>query len=92
MAGKPRHHLGMFVGGVIVENDTDGFAGGNFGVDGVQNVDKLLMAMVLHAAANHLAFENVERRRAVACHFPHCVQPKRVMIVMCYRVKWQVVA
>ena len=51
----------MLVGGVIVEDDVDGLAGGNLALDGVEEADELLMAVALHAAADHRAVEHVER-------------------------------
>ena len=42
----------------------------NLGLNRIQRADELLMSMALHAAADHLTFEHIERgeqrRRAVA--------------------------
>lgn len=38
----------------------DGLAGRQFGVDGIEKADELLMAVTLHAPANDSAFEHVE--------------------------------
>ena len=69
VAAEPLAHLGMLVGGVVVENDVYEFSGRDFGVDGVEEADELLMPMTLHVAADHRAVENIEggeqRRRAV---------------------------
>ena len=54
-------HLRMLVGGVVVEDDVDELAGRHLRFDGVEEADELLMAMALHAAADDLAFEHVER-------------------------------
>lgn len=48
--------------GVIVEDRVDNLAGRDFGLDGVEEADELLMAMTLHVAADHLAVENIQRR------------------------------
>ena len=70
MTGEPVEDLGMLVGGVVVEDRVDHFAGRHRALDGVEEADELLMPMALHAAADHGAFEHIERgeqgRRAVA--------------------------
>jgi intracellular sulfur oxidation DsrE/DsrF family protein len=70
VACQPSQNGGMLVSGVVVENDVDGFSGWDLGVDGVEKAYELLVAVTLHAAANHLALQHVERReerrRAVA--------------------------
>jgi hypothetical protein len=60
MTREPFQDLGMFVCGVIVDDDVDGLLARHSGVDDIEETDKLLMAMTLHALADHLAFENVE--------------------------------
>ena len=69
MAVEPGTHLGVLVGGVIVEDDVDGLAGRHLGVDGVEEADELLVAVALHVLADHGAVEHVEggkqRGRAV---------------------------
>src|SRR5258708_21188102 len=70
MPRQPSPHRGMLVGGVVVEDDMDDFAGRDLRLDGVEEADELLMAVALHAAADHLALEQIEsgeqRGRAVA--------------------------
>ncbi len=70
MARQPFSDLGMFVGGVVVEDGMDDFAGRNVGLDGVEKADESLMSVTLHAAANDRAIENVQGskqcRRAIA--------------------------
>ena len=60
MPRQPSPHLGVLVGGVVVEDDMDDFAGRDLRLDGVEEADELLMAVALHAATDHLAFEHVE--------------------------------
>ena len=60
VASEPRDHLGMFVGGIVVEDDVDGLLRWNRFFDGVEEADELLMAMALHTPADHLTFEYVE--------------------------------
>jgi hypothetical protein len=68
MAGEPSFDprlregqaLGMFVGGVIVEDGVDHFAGRHGAVDGIKKADEFLVGMALHAAAVHDAVEGIE--------------------------------
>src|SRR5665213_352332 len=70
VACQPRQNGGMLVSGVVVENDVDYLSSRNLGVGGIEKAYELLVAVTLHAAANHLALQHVEcreeRRRAVA--------------------------
>ena len=69
VALKPGHDLGMLVSAVVIEDHVDDLARRHFGLDGVEEADELLVPMALHAAPDHLAFQDVEggkqRRRAV---------------------------
>ena len=58
---EPGAHLGVLVGGVVVEDDVDGLARRNLGVDGVEEADELLVAMAGHVTADDGAVEHVER-------------------------------
>ena len=60
MAAEPTDHLRMFVGRVVVENDVDHLAGRHRPLDGIEEADEFLMAVALHALADHAAFEHVE--------------------------------
>ena len=60
MAIEPFADLRVFVGRIVVEDDVDGFVGGNLSLDLVEEADELLMPMLLHAAPDDLAFEDVE--------------------------------
>ena len=68
--GEPVVDLLFFVGCVVVGNAVDVERFGSAAVDGFEKLEKLLMAMVRHAAPDDLAFQYVERgeqaRRAVA--------------------------
>src|SRR5512140_2060330 len=70
VALQPRLDLRVFVRGVVVEDDVHDLADRHGGLDAVQKPDELLMAVALHAAADDLALEYVERgeerRRAVS--------------------------
>jgi len=50
----------MLVGGVIVEDGVDHFAGRDGALDAVEKADQFLMGMALHAAPMHDAVERVE--------------------------------
>ena len=63
-------HLGMLVGGVVVDDGVDAFPCRDLRLDGVEEADEFLMPVALHVAADDGAVEHVERgeqrRRAVA--------------------------
>ena len=70
MPREPGAHFGMFVGGVIVEDRVDQFAGRDRRFDPVEETDEFLMAMARHALADDRAVADIECReqrcRAVA--------------------------
>src|SRR5215203_5717449 len=55
MAGEPGDHLGMLVGGIVVEDDVDELAGRDVRLDDVQEADEFLVAMALHVATDDVA-------------------------------------
>ena len=57
---EPSSHIGMLVGGVVVEDHMHGFAGRHFCLDRIEEADKLLMTMALHIASDHGSVEHVE--------------------------------
>src|SRR6516165_1741795 len=61
MTGQPSQHLGMFVGGIVVEHRMDQLAGRDFALDGVEEADEFAVAVALHAAADDGAVEYAER-------------------------------
>ena len=61
MTVQPRPDLGVLVGGVVVDDGVDHFAGRDGALDGVEETDEFLMAMALHVAADGRAVEHVER-------------------------------
>ena len=61
MAVEPGADFWVLVGGVVVEDDMDGFVRRHFGADGVEEADEFLMAMTLHVEADDGAVEHVER-------------------------------
>ena len=69
MAVEPGTHFGGLWGGVVVEGDVDGRADRHLGLDGVEEADKLLVAVPRHVLADDAAVEHVEggkqRGRAV---------------------------
>jgi hypothetical protein len=68
MAGEPLTHLGMFVGGVVVDDGMDRHSPRHPRLDGVEESDGLLMAVTLHVVADDSAVDGVEggeQRRAL---------------------------
>ena len=61
MAVEPRAHLRVLVRGVVVEDGVNLAAGRHRGLDGVEEADKLLVAVPLHVPADHGAVEHVQR-------------------------------
>ena len=70
MTDEPFADLGMFVGGVVVDDGVDRLVVWHLRLDGVEEADEVLMAVTLHVAADDGAVEDVEggeqRRGAVA--------------------------
>ena len=62
MASEPSLNLGVLVGGVVVDDGMDGFAGRDGALDRIEETNELLVAVALHAAAEDGAIEHVERR------------------------------
>ena len=60
MPGEPAPHLGVLVGGVVVEDHVDHLAGRHGALDGVEEADELLVPVALHAVADDRAVEHVE--------------------------------
>jgi hypothetical protein len=59
---QPGDDLGVLVGAVVVEDAVDELAGRHRRLDRVQEAQELLVAVALHAPAQHRAVEHVERR------------------------------
>ena len=70
MVGEPLHDVRMFVRGVVVEDGVDDLAGRHGALDGFQEADEFLMAVLAHATPDDRSVEDVqggeERRRAIA--------------------------
>ena len=58
---EPGPNLGVLVCCVVVEDDVDDLAGGDVGLNRIEKANELLMAVALHAAADDLAFQHIER-------------------------------
>jgi len=61
MARQPGRYFGMFVGGVVVEDDVEELARRDLALDGIEKADEFDVAVALHAAANHGAVKHAER-------------------------------
>ena len=60
MARQPGNDLGMLVAAVVVEDHVDHLADRHGALDGVEETEKLLVAVALHAAPEHGAVEDIE--------------------------------
>ena len=56
----PGFHAGMFVRAIIIDDQMEIEFGGSFGVDFLQETEKLLMPMARHAVSDHFAVEHAE--------------------------------
>jgi hypothetical protein len=63
----PGANLGVLVCRVVIENDVDDLVGRDVGFDRIEEANELLMAMTLHATADDLAFQDVERGEQSGC-------------------------
>src|SRR5580700_8065943 len=61
--GEPPRDLGMLVGGVVVGDGMDNPARPDSALNGVEELDELLVGVAGHAAADHGAVEDVEGRQ-----------------------------
>ena len=59
MPRQPLAHLWVLVGRIIVDDGMDHFPPGDLLLDRVEEADELLVAMMLHVAANDGAIEDV---------------------------------
>ncbi len=59
MAGEPGPHLGMLVRGVVIGDGVDHFTRRYGQLDRIEEADEFLMLVLVHAAAEHGAFERV---------------------------------
>src|SRR5262249_41713821 len=62
MPGEPGAHLGVLVGGIVVEDGVDQFAGGGRGPGPMEETDELLVAVPRHALSDHRAVEAPQTR------------------------------
>jgi hypothetical protein len=60
MTAEPVDHLGVLVGGVIVDDSVNRLASRDLALDGVEEADELLMPVALHAAADDITLQDVE--------------------------------
>ena len=72
VSAEPLPHFRMLVGGVVVEDHVHDFSVRHLRLDGVEEADKLLVTMALHAAANDLAFKYIESGEQRRCATSFC--------------------
>ncbi len=61
MSSQPDRLLEMLVGGIVVVDGMDGLVVLDLASDGVEEVDEVLMVVPLHATADHVTLQLVER-------------------------------
>jgi len=61
MRDEPGAHLGVFAGGVVVDDGVNRFPGQHNGLNLVEEAEELLMSMALHVAADDRAVQHVQR-------------------------------
>ena len=61
MIGQPPLDLGVLVGGVIVEDGVNDLADRHGALDRIEECDEFLMAVLVHASAEHGAVQHIER-------------------------------
>lgn len=67
MSAQPFDHLGVLVGGVIVEDGVNRLASRDLALDNIEEADELLMSVALHAAADDIALQDVEGGEQGGC-------------------------
>ena len=60
MTHEPRLDLGVFVGGVVIEDHVDILVSGHVALDDIEKADELLMTVALHVAADDPAIEDIQ--------------------------------
>ncbi len=60
MIGQPLADIGMFVGGVVIDDGVDHLSGRDGSFDGIEEFDEFLVGVLGHAPANDGAIEDVE--------------------------------
>ena len=76
MAGQPCAHLGMFVGGIVVDDGVDRLSLRHLRLDGIEEADELLMAVALHVVPDDGAVEDVEGGEQRGCAVTFVVMRK----------------
>ena len=76
MAGQPCAHLGMFVGGIVVDDGVDRLSLRHLRLDGIEEADELLMAVALHVVSDDGAVEDVEGGEQRGCAVTFVVMRK----------------
>ena len=82
---EPLPHFRMLVGGVVVEDHVHDFSVRHLRLDGVEEADKLLVTMALHAAANDLAFKDIESGEQRRCAMSFVVVGHRAGAALLHR-------
>ena len=82
---EPLPHFRMLVGGVVIEDHVYDLFSRHVRLNGVEEADKLLVTMALHAAANDLAFEYIESGEQRRCAMAFVVVGHRAGAALLHR-------
>ena len=63
----PGEHVGVFVCGVVVDDEMKLLVFRGLAVDQTQELESLLMAVAIHAGGHQLAIERIQRRKQCGC-------------------------
>jgi hypothetical protein len=85
---EPCADLGVFVGGVIVEDHVHRLVGWHACINGVQEADELLMPVLLHIPSDHGAIEDVERGEQRGRAVPLVIMSHRAEPPLLERQPW----
>ena len=66
MIGEPFEDIGLFVGGIVVDNCVDDFYGRHGALDGIEEANELLVAMPSHATSDVIVTEEGSFERSAS--------------------------
>ena len=66
MIGEPFEDIGLFVGGIVVDDGVDDFSGRHGALDGVEEANELLVAMPSHATSDVIVTEEGSFERSAS--------------------------
>ena len=85
MPFEPSPHLGMLVGGVVVDDQVEFSPSRGLAIDLVEKTDEFLMPVAAHALADDLAVEDVERGEQSGRAGPLIIMSRRAAAAALHR-------